>query len=142
MPRQVFSKQSKIFETRFFLSRFSRLPEMSINGRPLWEQLDGDNFFFYTSTRHWLVGPDFNRSTGCVHSKDMFLERIPVRGWQYAKRRWNSAASSLSLWVEDPLITVDGEEHMRNRSQNLRRGVDRAGHSASDVMLIRVNILK
>ena len=141
MPRQVFSKQSKIFETRFFLSRFSRLPEMSINGRPLWEQLDGDNFFFYTSTRHWLVGPDFNRSTGCVHSKDMFLERIPVRGWQYAKRRWNSAASSLSLWVEDPLITVDGEEHMRNRSQNLRRGVDRAGHSASDVMLIRVNIL-
>ena len=89
---------------------------MSINGRPVWKQLDGDNFFFYTSTRHWLVGPDYKSSTGCIHSKDMFLETIPVRGWQYdpEERGWNSAApSTFSLWMKDPLIRVEGEDNMR-----------------------------
>ena len=103
-----------------------------INGRPLWEQLDGDNFFFYTSTRHWLVGPDFNSSAGCIHSKDMFLETIPVRGWQYDPERGrDSSATTFSFWTKDPLIRVEGEDKMRNRFENLLRGVDRTGHPAS-----------
>ena len=86
-----------------------------INGRPLWEQLDGDNFFFYTSTRHWLVGPDFNSSAGCIHSKDMFLETIPVRGWQFDPERGrDSSATTFSFWTKDPLIRVEGEDKMRN----------------------------
>ena len=83
---------------------------MLINGRPVWVQLGGDNFFFYTSTRHWMVGLDYTKSTGCIHSKDMFLETIPVRGWQYdAQRGWDSAATTFSLWMTDPLIRVDGK---------------------------------
>ena len=50
--------------------------------------MEGDIFFFYTSTRHWLVGPDYNSSAGCIHSKDMFLETIPVRGWQFDAERF------------------------------------------------------
>ena len=117
---------------------------VSINGRPVWKQLDGDNFFFYTSTRHWLVGPDYKSSTGCIHSKDMFLETIPVRGWQYdpEERGWNSAApSTFSLWTKDPLIRVEGEDQLRNRFENLLRGIDRTGHPASAMMLVKVNIL-
>ena len=123
-------------------SRFSKMAGMFINGRPLWEQLDGENFFFYTSTRHWLVGPEYNSSAGCIHSKDMFLETIPVRGWQYdAQRGSDSAATTFSLWMKDPLIRVDGEHRIRNRFKNLLRGVDRTGYPASAMMLIRVNIL-
>ena len=110
-----------------------------INGRPLWEQLDGDNFFFYTSTRHWLVGPDFNSSAGCIHSKDMFLETIPVRGWQYDPERGrDSSATTFSFWTKDPLIRVEGEDKMRNRFDNLLRGADRTGHPASAMMLVKL----
>ena len=32
--------------------RFSKMSDLFVNGRPVWEQVDGDKFFFYTSTRH------------------------------------------------------------------------------------------
>ena len=103
------------------------MPGMLINGRPVWVQLGGDNFFFYTSTRHWMVGLDYTKSTGCIHSKDMFLETIPVRGW-----------GTFNLWTKDPQIRVEGEEKYNKIFflKTLFRGVDRAGQAASEVMLL------
>ena len=79
--------------------RFSKITGTFINGRPVWKQLVGENFFYYTSTRHWMVGLDYTKSTGCIHSKDMFLETIPVTGW-----------ATFNLWIKDPQIRVEGEE--------------------------------
>ena len=83
------------------------MPGMFSNGRPVWKQLEGDEFFYYTATRHWLVGPNYNRSTGCIHSDSMFLETIPVTGWRYA-------VGTLDLWMKDPQLRVEGEESMTN----------------------------
>ena len=99
------------------------MPDLLINGRPVWEQLDGDNFFFYTSTKHWLVGPDRTSSTGCIHSKDMFLEAIPVTGWR-----------TFNLWVKDPQIRVDGEEKLKETNFNF---VQRSGELTELVDLLK-----
>ena len=36
-----------------------------------------------------------------LHSKDMFLESIPVRGWR-----------TFNLWIKDPQIKVEGDEEI------------------------------
>ena len=36
-----------------------------------------------------------------LHSKDMFLESIPVRGWR-----------TFNLWIKDPQIKVEGNEEI------------------------------
>ena len=46
-----------------------------------------------------MVGLDFTKSSGCIHSKDMFLETIPRTGW-----------ATFNLWIKDPQIRVEGEE--------------------------------
>ena len=86
------------------------------------------------STRHWLVGPDFNSSTGCLHSKvdkdschssaqcfhslqhskDIFLETIPARGWQFAGKGREYASSTFNLWKKDSEVRVKGENTTRN----------------------------
>ena len=46
-----------------------------------------------------MVGLDYTKSTGCIHSKDMFLETIPLRGW-----------GTFNFWTQDPQIRVEGKE--------------------------------
>ena len=48
------------------------------------------------------------------HSKDMFLETIPARGWQYAGKGREYASSTFSLWKKDSEIRVKGENTTRN----------------------------
>ena len=49
-----------------------------------------------------------------VHSKDMFLESIPVRGWR-----------TFNLWIKDPQIKVEGDEELFTvYLQNIFRGAD------------------
>ena len=48
------------------------------------------------------------------HSKDMFLETIPARGWQYAGKGREYASSTFSLWKKDSEIRVKGENSTRN----------------------------
>ena len=96
------SKDLKVILVRHFFSRFSKMQGTVSNGRPVWKQSEGDEFIFYTSTKHWLVGPNYNRTTGCIHSESMFLETIPVTGWRYA-------VGTLDLWMKDPQLTVKGK---------------------------------
>ena len=46
-----------------------------------------------------MVGLDYSKSSGCIHSKDMFLETIPRTGW-----------GTFNLWIKDPQIRVEGKE--------------------------------
>ena len=107
-----------------------------------------------SSTRHWLVGPDFNSSTGCLHSKVdkdschsidqcMFSLIATLQGHV----SWDDPCERMAIWWQRSGICLkcfqsleeglwdqgkrwEYNKKLKNSNSSFRRA-DRTGHHAS-----------
>ena len=62
------------------MGNYSRMPWVSINGKPVWKKL-GDvepqfNYLYYTDNAYWMIGTDFNSNMGHISASHNNLNRI------------------------------------------------------------------
>ena len=64
------------------------------NGRPVWKK--GSDYLFY-DVNFWIIGPNYNESSGGIKTARSGLSEIPQNGWQ---------ATYNDTWLDDPELNV------------------------------------
>ena len=94
---RISSKGPASTRQSWYMGEYTRIEEKR-NGRPVWRSKGWvfTSYFYYTSSGHWTVGPDYTKDRGGIQSEEAGLATIPEYGWLYVEGEggWTSELSS------------------------------------------------